>query len=179
MRYGIIISGFGGQGIMLGGTLLCHAAMREGRFVTSFPSYGAEIRGGIANCQIIISDEPIGAPVVYRPDVLIALNKPSFERFSGSVKKGGIILANASLYKPGAVKGVKMFRVPANEIAEKCASALCVNMVMLGALIAKTRLLKLQGITDSISEVLTDRKKSLWAPNKKALKAGYSYRERL
>ncbi|MCX5715629.1 MAG: 2-oxoacid:acceptor oxidoreductase family protein [Candidatus Omnitrophica bacterium] len=176
MKQEIIISGFGGQGVMFAGTLLCHAAMKEGKFVTSFPSYGAEIRGGIANCQVIISDEPIGAPVVYSPGVLIALNEPSFEKFSSRVKKGGFILANTSLYKPAKLSGIKIFEIPANEIAEKSGSILSVNIVMLGSLIAKTKLLKLESVINSIPEVLTDKKKPLWEPNKKALKAGFSYK---
>lgn len=174
MKKEIIISGFGGQGVMLAGTLLCHAAMKEGKFVTSLASYGAEIRGGIANCQVIISDEPIGAPVVYNPDILISLNMPSYEKFSSRVKNGGLILANTSLYKPGKIRGVRIIELPANEIAEKCGSALSVNMVTLGALAARAKVLKLESLVDSIPEVLTDKKKPFWEPNKKALRAGFA-----
>lgn len=175
MKQEIIISGFGGQGVMLAGTLLCHAGMREGKFVTFFPSYGAEIRGGTANCQVIISDNPVGSPVVNNPDILISFNKLSYNKFSSRVKKGGSILANTSLYKPEEQDDIEILGVPANNLAEKCGSILALNMVMLGALVSKKRILKLKSILNSIPEILTEKKKKLWEINRKAAEAGFSY----
>lgn len=176
MKEQIIISGFGGQGVMFSGTLLCHAAIKEGKYVTFFPSYGAEIRGGTANCQVIISEKTIGAPVIKEPDVLISLNEQSYRKFSPKVKKGGVILANTSLYKVKKTNNAEILEIPATEIAEKCGSSLCANMVMLGALIARKRLLKLDSIIDSITEILTGKSKALIEANKKAIKAGFAYK---
>lgn len=171
MREEIIISGFGGQGIFFAGLLLCNAAMKEGKPATFFPSYGAEIRGGVVNCQIIISDNAIGAPIVYNPDVLISLNEQSYRKFSGLVKKGGIILANTSLYKPEKPEAVSVFEVAANQLAEKCGSSLFVNMAMLGALISARKIVSPQSITDSIKEAFA-RKKDLCQPNIRAFETG-------
>src|SRR3989339_2052550 len=100
MKKEIIISGYGGQGVMLAGTLICYAGMKENKFVTFFPSYGAEMRGGTANCQVIVSDEPIGAPIVYFPDILISFNKSSYDKFSPRIGEEGLVFVNSSLYKP-------------------------------------------------------------------------------
>ncbi|MFC2061764.1 2-oxoacid:acceptor oxidoreductase family protein [Elusimicrobiota bacterium] len=174
MKNKIIISGFGGQGVMLSGTLLCHAGMLENKFVTFFPSYGAEMRGGTANCQVIISDQTIGAPVVKNPDILVSFNKPSFSKFSSKVKSGGLILANSSLYQPEKISSIEIAEIPANDLAEQCGSVLVLNLVMLGALASKTGILKLESITQSVPEVLS-KKKNLWEINKKALEAGFDY----
>lgn len=175
MKQKIIISGFGGQGVMLAGTLLCYAGMREGKYVTFFPSYGAEIRGGTANCQVIISKEPIGAPVVYNPDILIALNKPSFERFLPKVIEGGTILANTSLYSAKSNGMAAILEIPSNNIAEDCGSVLASNIVMLGALAAKSDLIDINSLINSIPDVLTEKKRKLWDLNKKAANKGFSY----
>jgi len=175
MKKRIIISGFGGQGVLFAGNVLGHAAMKQGWYVTLFPSYGAEMRGGTANCQITISEDPIGAPVVYEPDILIAFNKPSYEKFALKIKKDGIVLSNASLYSPKKHDNITIAQIPANNIAEKCGSTLSLNMVMLGALAAKTQIISIESVIDSIPEVLGDRKKAFWEVNKKAAQAGYSY----
>lgn len=179
MKQEIIISGFGGQGVMLAGTLLCYAGIKEGRFVTSFPSYGAEMRGGTANCQVIISDCHIGTPIVYNPDTLISFNKLSFDRFYSKVKNGGIIFVNSSLHTPPKKDDTPIFEIPANNLAEECGSVLTLNIVMLGAFISKTALLKLESIIDSIPEVLTEKKKHLWQLNKKAAEAGFNYAQEI
>jgi len=175
MRKEIMISGFGGQGILLAGNVLCHAAMSEDRFSTFFPSYGAEMRGGTAKCHIIISDEPIGSPIVYTPDVLVALSKQSYDKYGPLVKKGGLILANSSLYEPEALDGVEVVGVPANALAEKSGSAVTANIVMLGSLVAKTGIVNNVSMTESLPEVLTAKKKKLWPINKEAFDSGFAY----
>lgn len=175
MKKEIIISGFGGQGVMLAGTLLCHAGMRENKFVTFFPSYGAEIRGGTANCQVIISENPVGSPVVYNPDILISFNELSYKKFSVKVKKGGSIFVNTSLYTPELKNGLETIQIPASELAEKCGSSLVLNIIMVGALIAKNKIVELTSLIDSIPDVLTEKKKKLWELNKKAARVGFNY----
>ena len=171
MRSEIIISGFGGQGVLFTGALLAHAAMSEGKQVTLFPSYGAEIRGGVAKSQIIISDDPIGAPAVYHPDILLSLNKLSYEKFSPLVKNGGSIFVNTSIFQPVKREDVEFFEVPANALAEKSGSVLAANIVMLGALIAKKGILKGKSVEDAIPEMLK-AKKGFWDVNKKAFREG-------
>ncbi len=161
---------------MLAGTLLCHAGMREDKFVTFFPSYGAEMRGGTANCQVIISDNPIGSPVVNNPEILLSFNKPSYDKFSLKVKKEGIILVNADLFKPQKKTAVEILEIPANKLAEKCGSILALNVVMLGALISKKRIIELKSIIASIPEIFHGKKKHLRELNKNAVEAGFRYK---
>ncbi|MBN2406956.1 MAG: 2-oxoacid:acceptor oxidoreductase family protein [Elusimicrobia bacterium] len=175
MKKGIIISGFGGQGVMLAGNILCRAGMKEDKFVTFFPSYGAEMRGGTANCQVIISDTHIGAPVVQYPDILLSFNKPSYVKFSPRVKKEGRILVNSSLYKPEENPGPELIGIPANDIARECGSPIVLNMVMIGAFAAGTKILGIGSVKDSVPEVLTEKKKNLWDINIRAVEAGYNY----
>ncbi|MFH1414661.1 MAG: 2-oxoacid:acceptor oxidoreductase family protein [Elusimicrobiota bacterium] len=175
MNTRIIISGFGGQGIMFAGTILCHAGMREGRNVTFFPSYGAEIRGGTANCQVIISDEPIGSPIIDRADILISFNRPSYELFSPRINTDGTIFANTSLFEPEQLPGIKLICIPSNNIAEDCGSILSLNMVMLGALIGDHQTVDLESVTACIPDFFTGKKERFREINIKALKAGFDY----
>jgi len=174
MRKEIIISGFGGQGIMLLGHLICYAGLEEGKYVTFFPSYGAEMRGGTANCQIIVSSQVIGSPVVTEPDVLIAMNKQSFDRFSKRVKKNGLIIVNSSIFTVKESNDLKVYNVPANNIAEKCGSILSANMVMLGVLIKKVPFIEKNTVIKTIPEVLKNKEK-FWDVNVNAVKGGYNY----
>lgn len=175
MKTETIISGFGGQGVMLAGTLLCYAGLKEDKSVTFFPSYGAEIRGGTANCQVIISDNPIGSPVVSIPDILVSFNKQSYDRFSPKVKFAGTIIANTSIFDPQTPEKINLIGIPANNIAEKCGASVFMNMVMIGALIKTTGILQLESAINSIPEVLSHKKKDLWEANGQAIKAGYNY----
>lgn len=161
---------------MLAGTLLCQAGMKEGRYVTFFPSYGAEMRGGTANCQVILSDSPIGAPVVYEPDILLAFNRPSWERFSPKVRENGLTLNNSSLFSAtGSGEGPEVFEVPANRIAEECGSVIATNTVMLGALAARSAIVKLEGITSAVKELLKGKKQRVIDLNVKAAEEGYRF----
>jgi len=171
----VIIAGFGGQGILLGGKLLAWAGMLEGRRVTWFPSYGAEIRGGTANCTVVISDEEIGSPVVDMPETLIALNQASADRFSGRVVRGGCILLNSSLIKKDVKRpGVKVYKVPANDIAEKLGDLRIANMVMLGAYLKASGALDLSSVCKALEDVISARHRSAIPLNKAALERGYS-----
>jgi len=173
MREEVIMAGSGGQGIMFAGTLLAHAAMEEGLNVTYFPSYGAEMRGGTANCTVIISDESIGSPVVTNPSSLLAMNENSVERFASKVKKNGLIIVNSSLLKKEvAIDGVEVVRVKATELAEELGDGRVANMVILGAYIKRRKVVSLERTIESLEKVLGKERESLLSLNREALKKG-------
>ncbi len=175
MRNDVIISGFGGQGVLLAGKLLAWAGMLGGKFVTWFPSYGAEMRGGTANCTVIISDEEIGSPVVDNPGALIAMNEASAVKFSGHVGRGGFIILNSSLVKEEIKKpGRKVYKVPANEIAGEIGNPRVVNMVMLGAYLKVSGAASIGQITRALQESLPSRNRHLLDANLSALEKGFS-----
>ena len=160
MENQIIIAGFGGQGVLLIGKMLAYAGMMEGKEVSWLPSYGPEMRGGTANCTVVISDEPVGSPVVKSPDILIVLNRPSLDKFEPYVKKNGLLIVNSSLIDKKAERSdINVLYVPANDLALKCGSPKAANMVALGALIGKTNLLKIQSIEETIKDTFSEKEK--------------------
>jgi 2-oxoglutarate ferredoxin oxidoreductase subunit gamma len=175
MRQGIVFAGFGGQGIILSGLILCHAAIKEGRQVSHIPSYGAEMRGGTANCAVVVADSPIGSPLVPRPDVGVIMNKPSLAKYEPLLAAGGLLLWNCSLIdEPPARADIRAVAVPANQIAEKEGSARAANMVMLGALAAlRPDLASLEALIDGLGEAVSARSKQLSAINIACLRKGY------
>lgn len=131
----IIFAGFGGQGVILAGKILALAGMTDGKFVSHIPSYGAAMRGGTANCSVIVSDEEIASPVIENPDVVVALNKPSMVKFEKSLKSGGLLIYNSSLIDIEPTRqDIKKLALPCNEIAEECKNPRGANMVVLGCL---------------------------------------------
>jgi 2-oxoglutarate ferredoxin oxidoreductase subunit gamma len=133
----IVISGFGGQGALLAGQMLAEAAMNEGKHVTWLPSYGPEMRGGTAHCTVIVADEPIGSPIVQRPAVVIALNKPSVAKYEPMLKKNGYLIINASLVEEAPSRpDIHSLMVDASNIAERLGSIKMANIVALGALLS-------------------------------------------
>ncbi len=170
----VIMAGFGGQGVILMGTLLSYSAMVEGKHTTFFPSYGAEMRGGTANCSVVVSDKEIASPVVTRPDCVVAMNIASLLKFEPYVRPGGVILVNSSLIDRKVERSdIEEIRLPANEIAEKLGSSKAANMVMLGGLIKKTGMVALESVTESLKSVLSERAMALLEVNKKALRKGF------
>ena len=168
-----IFAGFGGQGVLSMGLNLAQAAMLEGKFVTYLPSYGAEVRGGTANCTVAISDEEIASPVASSPEFIIALNQPSLVRFQNQIQSGGVFFINSSLVEAEISRGdVDIISVPANKIAEELGSTRSANMVMLGAFVKKSNLVPLSSVIDGLKDALKNKQK-LIAINKKALAAGY------
>lgn len=131
----IIFAGFGGQGVILAGKILALAGMSDGKFVSHIPSYGAAMRGGTANCSVIVSDEEIASPVIEKPDVVVALNKPSMTKFEQWLKPGGLLIYNTSLIdiEPSR-KDIRKLPLPCNEIAEETNNPRGTNMVVLGCL---------------------------------------------
>lgn len=159
MTRSVIVSGAGGQGIMLMGKLLAHAGMIDGFNVTWFPSYGAEMRGGTANCTVVLSDELIGSPIVGRPDAIVALNCQSRDRFMTRLKNGGTMIVESAEVEPGecCLEGISCLRVPARELAAEAGEPRSANMVMLGALVRKTAMVKMASVElalDSVSEAV-------------------------
>jgi 2-oxoglutarate ferredoxin oxidoreductase subunit gamma len=170
----VIMAGFGGQGVVLIGTLLAYAGMKQGKHTTFFPSYGAEMRGGTANCSVIVSDDEVASPVVGQPDCVIAMNVASLDKFEPAIKPGGTLFVNSSLVERRATRqDISEIRIPANEIAEQTGSARAANMVMLGGLIKKTRAVTLDSAVDSLCNVLSERAMALLDVNKKALAKGF------
>ena len=169
----VIIAGFGGQGVMLMGRLLAYAGMLEGKNVAWMPSYGPEMRGGTANCTVIISSEEIASPVVPDPMSIIAMNKPSLDKFEPTVQKDGLILVNSSLVEQKVNRDdVSVVKVPANEIANELGNTRVANMVALGAYIKKSEVVKLETIFMALEKALTGPKQKLIDINKEALKQG-------
>jgi 2-oxoglutarate ferredoxin oxidoreductase subunit gamma len=176
MREEIIIAGFGGQGVKFAGTLLAQGAVEEGLQVTFFPSYGAEMRGGTANCSLIISDEKIGSPVVTNPSVVLALNQPSLDKFEERMQAKGLLIVNSSLIDREATrKDLETIKVPATETAEKLGNVKAANMVILGAYLKKRKIISLENMISSLPKVLGVRKKSLVEINEKALQEGNGF----
>ncbi|NLW56787.1 MAG: 2-oxoacid:ferredoxin oxidoreductase subunit gamma [Firmicutes bacterium] len=173
MTYEIICAGFGGQGVMLIGELLAYGGMLEGKNVTWFPSYGPEMRGGTANCSVVISDQPVGSPIVSEPDGLIAMNGPSLEKFKATVKPGGAIVYNASMIETASeMPGLKMLPVPSNEIASELGNNKVANMVALGAFIGLTKVITLSSAVKALEHVLPARHHKLIPLNVAALEKG-------
>ena len=173
METSIVISGFGGQGVLFAGQLLAYAGMDNGRFVTWIPSYGPEMRGGTAHCTVSVSDEPIGAPIVSRPDVAVVLNQPSCDKYEPLVKPGGTLIVNSSLVEtPSSRTDIDVVCVPATELAEQAGSTKMLNMAALGALLAKRPFLPLAAIEQALIDHLPDSKAHLLQSNRAVLRQG-------
>lgn len=176
MHHEIIISGFGGQGALFAGQLLAYGANAEGRYVTWIPSYGPEMRGGTANCTVIISDEEIGSPLTRHPTEALVLNPPSFERFEPLVKKGGLLIVNSSLVPlKSAREDIRVVYVPANDIATELGAVQLANVVMVGTLIGMTQMLKLETLDQVLEEHISARHRDKLPMNKQALRRGVAF----
>ena len=176
MREEIIFAGFGGQGIILSGTIICLAAMKEGKRVTHIPSYGAEMRGGTANCSVVISDQEIASPVIPHPSVCVVMNKPSLIKFEPRLREGGTLLYNRSLIDIEPSRGdIRRIPVPANELAEKEGSARSANMIMLGLLSAiKPEIASLDSIRATLEQAVSARHRNLNEINRRCLERGFA-----
>jgi 2-oxoglutarate ferredoxin oxidoreductase subunit gamma len=171
-----IFSGFGGQGVLSMGYTLANAAMLQGKFVTYLPSYGAEVRGGTANCTVAIGDEEIASPVASEPDFVVSMNQPSFLKFQSILQSGGLILVNSSMINVAAARGdIEVVEVPTSELAEKLGNIKAANMVMLGAFIKASNLVSLPLMLKNLPEILGEGKAKLIKINKEALETGYNY----
>ena len=173
MQYDIVLSGFGGQGALFAGQLLAYAALDAGLNVTWIPSYGPEMRGGTAHCTVIVSDQPIGSPLVRHPTNVVALNNPSVEKYEPLLAPGGILIYNASLVRHLVERAdIRAVAIPASDIAAKLGDGRLLNMVMLGALLEQTGVLPLAVVERAIEEHLPERHRGLLELNKQALRRG-------
>ena len=173
MQTEIVIAGFGGQGVMFAGQVLAYAGMDNGKQVTWIPSYGPEMRGGTANCTVIISDEEIGSPLVRDPRGLIAMNLPSLDKYESTLIEGGSLIVNSSLVNRSIERDdVQHVLIPANEIAESLGDKRMTNIVMVGALLAQLPVLPIEAIEKALEDHLPERHKKLLPLNFEALRAG-------
>ena len=173
MHEEMIFSGFGGQGALFAGMVLAYAGMDSGKNVTWIPSYGPEMRGGTAHVTVIISDQEIGSPLVRRPSIAMVLNSPSMETYEPLVKEGGLLIYNSSLISIQPERtDIRCVPVPANEIAGELGTIRMANMVMLGALVAATKMLPLGSVVQALRDHLPGSKAKLLEPNIQALHRG-------
>ncbi len=176
MQTEIIIAGFGGQGVLFAGQLLAYAAMDSGREVTWIPSYGPEMRGGTANCTVVIADEEIGAPTVHHPKAAMVFNLPSFDKYEPLVTPGGVLIVNKSMVDRGLQRNdLDAVLVPAIEIAERIGEKRLTNMVMLGAMLSRLPVLSIEEIEQALANHMPERHKHLLPLNSKALIEGVAY----
>jgi 2-oxoglutarate ferredoxin oxidoreductase subunit gamma len=171
----LVFAGYGGQGVILAGKILATAAMQLGKHVSHIPSYGVEMRGGTANCSVVVSDGEIPSPLVFHPDIACVFNEPSLTKFGPLVRKGGLLFYNVSLIPdPPAFSGVTSVPVPANGLAEEIGSAKSTNMVMLGALVSRVPdLATLDSLKAALRPSTSSSKKHLLELNEQALDAGF------
>jgi len=172
MQNEVKLAGFGGQGIMLMGKILAHAAMEQGFEVVWIPSYGPEMRGGTAYCTVVVSDRPIGSPIIKNPGHLIAMNRPSLEKFAPTVKPGGVIFINGSLISiDSGRQDIDELVVPIIEIAKELGNVRTANIVALAAFVARSGMVDFRRLQESVKEEFK-RKEKLIPLNLKALEAG-------
>ncbi len=170
-----LFAGFGGQGVLLMGYVLSYGAMHRGLNVTYFPSYGAEMRGGTANCTVTVSDKKIASPVASNPDILVAMNYPSLEKFESAVAKSGLIFLNTTLIKEEVARNdLEVIKVPTLELAKEAGSDRAINMVMIGAVCAKSGLLSLEETVKGMEEALKGKEK-FFPLNRKGIERGFAF----
>ena len=172
--YKIIISGFGGQGILLIGKLLTYAANSIGKHTSWLPSYGPEMRGGSANCMVVISNKPINSPLVSEPTTLVAMNRPSLDKFEPKIKEGGLLFIDEdAINREIARKDIEVIKVPVDTIAYKLGSNKVASMVMLGTYLGYTELIPLEVVVDNLKKAIPQHRHYLLGLNEEALKEGY------
>lgn len=172
----VLLAGFGGQGVMFIGKVMAYAGMTAKLEVCWIPSYGPEMRGGTANCSVIISDEEINSPVIEQADCGIVLNQPSYEKFLGRIKPGGALVVNSSIVKLEAVRNdIEVISIPAGDIANELGSASLANMVCLGALIGKLKLINMERIEKAMEAIVGKKKPEMYELNIAAIKKGMTY----
>ena len=172
----ILIAGFGGQGILFSGKALAYTGLKAGKEVSWLPSYGPEMRGGTANCSVIIADTQIGSPIVDKPDILIAMNLPSLEKYFFETEKGGYIVYDSSLINKTFERGdVSIFAIPATKLASDNNLSGLANMIIMGKVIKETSVLTLEQVKTSLGQMVPAKKAELLANNIKAIELGYNY----
>ena len=171
-----LFSGFGGQGILFAGKFLAYKGLTEGKEVSWLPSYGPEMRGGTASCGVIISDEPVGSPIVSNPDVLVAMNLPSLDKYESAVAPGGIIFADSTLIERKVQRDdVTVYYIPATKMAGENGIPTLANMIIVGKLLAVLGGADEEGIANTLHKVISARKADLYDANRKAMQLGADF----
>ena len=169
----VFVAGFGGQGVLLIGQMLAYAAMYEGKEATWMPSYGPEMRGGTANCSVIVSDDPVASPLVDKADVIVAMNRPSLDKFEEHVKPGGVLVVNSSIIDRKAVRDdITVVYCDANGVADSVGNPKGANVAILGAVMEKAPITSIDSMMEAIRIELGEKKARFLEGNKKALLAG-------
>ena len=173
MTYETVMAGFGGQGLLFSGKVLAYAGLLEGRELSWLPSYGPEMRGGTCNCSVIISDEPVGSPIIAHPNVLMVMNEPSLDKFEDSVAPGGTIFVDSSLIARKVRRtDVDVVYIPATQMATEMEATSLANMIILGAIVEKLGCVKSGTMLDALKHTISARKANLLDLNLKAVEAG-------
>ena len=176
-NYEMIIAGFGGQGLLFSGKVLAYAGLLEGRELSWLPSYGPEMRGGTANCCVILSDTPVGSPIVQNPNVLMVMNTPSLDKYEADVTPGGKIFVDSTLVSRKVSRtDVEVFYIPATKMAADMGMPTLANMILLGAIIKQTGCIKDETVTDALHKVIPAKKANLFDANMQAINAGKEYK---
>ena len=176
MNKEILIAGFGGQGILFSGKFLAYEGLIDGKEVSWLPSYGPEMRGGTANCSIILSDSAVGSPIVSNPDILIAMNLPSLDKYENETKQGGQIFVDSSLIDRKVERSdVETYYIPATKLASDEGLSGLANMIMIGHMIAKSGIIPEENIEKAMQKVVPAAKQNMFDLNMKAVKLGFNY----
>ncbi|MBN2469207.1 MAG: 2-oxoacid:acceptor oxidoreductase family protein [Anaerolineae bacterium] len=178
MQEDVVFAGFGGQGVLFAGQLLSYAAMAEGKHVTWIPSYGPEMRGGTANCTVVVSDEPIGSPLAGRPGMVVAFNTPSVLKYQDKVRPGGVLIVNSSIAEVEIERtDITILRIPATETANNLGEARLTNMVLSGAMLAARPVVSVETLCETLAAKLPQRKQHLLEQNLEAVRQGVALAE--
>jgi 2-oxoglutarate ferredoxin oxidoreductase subunit gamma len=173
MNHEMLFAGFGGQGVILMGQIITYAGLYEDNQVSWIPSYGPEMRGGTANCSVIISDEPVGSPIVIDPGLVVAMNLPSLDKFEPALVPGGVLLINSSLIDRDAKRSdITSYKIPCNEIAMELGNIKVANMVMLGAVLAASKAVKPETVMEILAKKIFKNKPKALPLNQKAIQRG-------
>lgn len=176
MTNNILLAGFGGQGILFAGKFLAYSGLAEEKEISWLPSYGPEMRGGTANCSVIISDVPIGSPIISKPDVLVAMNLPSLDKYEATVVSGGKIFVDSALISRKVERDdVSVYYIPATQIAKQMSAPTLANMVIVGKLIKETGAVSRKSIEAALKKVVSAKHADLLSVNLEAINKGYDY----
>lgn len=175
MKTETIFAGFGGQGVLFAGKLLAYLGLNQGKEVSWLPSYGPEMRGGTANCSVCLSDNPIGSPYITDPDVLVAMNGPSFDKFINSVKPGGIAIIDSTLVTKECTRtDIRSFRIPSTALAAENDLPGMANIILVGKLLKETGISVIDAVRPTLEKIIPPKKAALIEANMKALALGMS-----
>ena len=172
----ILIAGFGGQGVLFAGKFLAYKGLVQDKQVSWLPSYGPEMRGGTASCSVILSDTPVGSPIITTPDILIAMNLPSYDKYESTVEKGGKIFVDSALVSRKALRDdVDTYYIPATRLASENGMPTLANMIILGKMIKETGVIPFENVERTLKKVISAKRADMLEINMKALKMGYDY----